>query len=623
MIESKFVWATLGLSLAVPLHAQTAPPAMTNSAQPVVKTQDDLPRHSYKVSGSAVALLEADDATFDAFASKVIADVDATLTGYTITDHATLRDLLGTRLAYQVITHKDRDALATIAKIRALEDKPDAKLTDGLRSEAIVKARIASGATSGAAYEKAYAAAYTAALNPLPWAVVGNRIKESKTNAQIMAPAILEGVVMQNVQPAVAKEGAIGDNLAGQMLRFRSIWQNDLPLRQISVALLNDYVKTHNVAKPDIWGAREVTFTAADTLTPVTVAIWDSGVDLALFPNRTYTDPKPASGAPYNAHGLSFDIDYRPTTGNLQPLTLEQQAQYPKSIADFQGLSDLQQSIDSPAADAFKAKIAAAPADKVPALLDQLNFFGSYLHGTHVAGIVARGDPAVRLAAARITFDPRAVPNAPTDELLHNIAAAYKTYVDWFRSHNVRVVNMSWGGAPSGYEHDLEVNGVGKDPAERKRLARHYFEIDRDGLLAALKSAPDILFVCAAGNEDSDNGFDETIPSSFVLPNLLTVSAVDRAGDEASFTSYGKNVVVSANGYQVDSTIPGGGHLLESGTSMASPNVVNLAAKLIALDPKLTPPQVIDLIRHGATTSADGRRHNIDPKASVALLRKK
>ncbi len=111
------------------------------------------------------------------------------------------------------------------------------------------------------------------------------------------------------------------------------------------------------------------------------------------------------------------------------------------------------------------------------------------------------------------------------------------------------------------------------------------------------------------------------IPSSFNLPNLLTVGAVDQAGDEASFTSYGPTVLVDASGYQVESVIPGGDKLRMSGTSMASPNTVNLAAKLIALDPKLTPEQTIHLIVAGATASEDGRRHDIDEKRSVDLLR--
>ena len=69
------------------------------------------------------------------------------------------------------------------------------------------------------------------------------------------------------------------------------------------------------------------------------------------------------------------------------------------------------------------------------------------------------------------------------------------------------------------------------------------------------------------------------------------------------------------------SFVPGGQRLPFSGTSMASPNVVNLAAKLIALDPTLTPAQTIALIRDGSTATEDGRRHLIDETRSVALLR--
>jgi hypothetical protein len=44
---------------------------------------------------------------------------------------------------------------------------------------------------------------------------------------------------------------------------------------------------------------------------------------------------------------------------------------------------------------------------------------------------------------------------------------------------------------------------------------------------------------------------------------------------------------------------------------------------LFALDPSLTPAQVIDLIKQGATASEDGRRHLVNPKRSVELLRSK
>jgi hypothetical protein len=53
---------------------------------------------------------------------------------------------------------------------------------------------------------------------------------------------------------------------------------------------------------------------------------------------------------------------------------------------------------------------------------------------------------------------------------------------------------------------------------------------------------------------------------------------------------------------------------------MAAPNVTNLAAKLLALEPKLTVAEVTDLIQRGAERSPDGRINLINPKRSLELL---
>ncbi len=558
--------------------------------------------------------------TFNAFAAKVGADVDSVLANYDIKDSATLRDLLGVKLALQVLAgDQDKAALDTVARIRALEDKPDAKLTSGLRIQALLQARIDTGQGAGPAFEAAYARNYAAALAGLPWTQVANRIKEAKSSAQIISEALVLGRVQADIEPAVAKSHALSSDLAWGLINSRLTLKTILPLKAQTLAVLTQDVAANNVQKPDIWQAREVTLTAADTLTPVKVAIWDSGVDFALFPGQTYTDPAPAPGA--QPFGVAFDLEGRPTTGNLYPLTPEQQAAWPGVREELKGLSDLQLSIESPEADALKARLAGMSAAQVPAFLESLELYGNYAHGTHVAGIASRGNPAIRLALARITFDYHNVPILPTEEMVRRIAASYATTVAWFQTHGIRLVNMSWGGTPQDYENALEKNGVGKDAAERKAMARKLYQIDRDGLYNALKSAPDILFIVAAGNADANSSFDESMPAAFKLPNMMAVGAVDQAGDEASFTSYGDTVLVDANGYQVESVLPGGAKVRFSGTSMASPNTVNLAAKLLALDPSLTPQQVIKLIVDGSTPSADGRRHNINPKASVALLK--
>jgi subtilisin family serine protease len=608
------------LAVASPFVVPVTTSFAQTAIKKVVKTQDDLPRFNYAIAGTATELLTSDDATFNVFAAKVQGDVDSVLNDYDIQDRATLRGLLGVRLQLQLLAgNQDKEALETLAKIRDLEDKPDAKLLSGLQTKARIEARTTTGQSSGAAYEQEFAKLYAASLKPLPWTVVGNRIKENKSSAEIVTPALVLGSVKASMEPAVAKTHQLSNDLAWELIGSRVELKQMLPLRAPTVAVLTQEVAVNNVQKPDIWEAREVTLTEADKLTPVHVAIWDSGSDLSLFTGRVYTDPHP--GPQGDPHDLAFDLKGFPTHGYLLPLDGQQTKQYPGMRDELKGFSDLQLSIDSPEATALKQKLAGMSAAQVPAFIEQLEFFAIFSHGTHVAGIASRGNPAIRLAVGRITFDWHNIPLAPSEELSRRTAADYGAYVDWFRSNGVRVVNMSWGGGPQDDEAALEKNGMGKDAADRKAIAKKLFAIERDGLFKAIQSAPDILFICAAGNADSNSGFNEMIPSSFKLPNVLAVGAVDQAGDEASFTSYGETVLVDANGYQVESVLPGGAKVRFSGTSMASPNVVNLAAKLIARDPKLTPEQTIHLIVAGATPSEDGRRHNIDPKRSVELLR--
>ncbi len=611
--------ALIALGCACMLSLTSARTLAQTGAKKVVKSEEDLPRFNYDLSGTATRLLQSDDATFGAFAAKVQADVESTLSNYQIQDHAALRDLLGVRLNLQLLAGNDQGALATIAKLRDLEDKPEAKLLTGLQAEAMIQARTSTGQRSGTAYEQAYAKLYAAALKPLPWAIVGNRLKETKSGYEVYSAALVMGSVQADIEPALAKQHQLSNDLAWGLIGDRAFLRFSLPLQAATVAVLTADVAANNVQKPDIWAAREVTLTAADKLTPVNVAIWDSGSDIPLFKGRVLTDPHP--GPLTDPHDIAFDLKGFPAHGYLYPLNVDQEQEYPSMRDELNGFSDLTLSIDSPEATALKQKLAHMSAAQVPAFIEQLEFYSTFSHGTHVAGITARGNPAIRLAVGRITFDWHNIPLPPTEELSRRTAQDDQAYVDWFRARHIRVVNMSWGGGPQDYEVALEKNGMGKDAADRKAIAAKLFAIERDGLYKALHGAPDILFICAAGNSDNDSSFNQMIPSSFDLPNLLTVGAVDQAGDEASFTSYGPTVLVDADGYQVESVVPGGTKMRMSGTSMASPNAVNLAAKLIALDPKLTPEQTIHLMVAGSTPSADGRRHNIDEKQSVALLR--
>ncbi|HEY1767025.1 MAG TPA: S8 family serine peptidase [Terracidiphilus sp.] len=587
--------------------------------QKTVNTAADLPRFSFPLTQPASTFLGADDASFNAFAQQVGADVDSVLSGYTISDKETSRELLGAKCDVQLLTGDTKGAMATLDQIRDLQEKPAAKLTSGLTLRAVLRAVQESGAAAGPAFDQVFQRQFSASLNALPWASTQDTVKETRTRFELLSSQLLIGSAKADLDPQVAKTGGLDLPGAETLLAMRVSAKIQVPIAGSAVAVLSSYIKAHDVKKPDIWAMRDVTLASDEKLTPVRIAIFDSGVDTSLYPGLLFVDPHPGAHSP---HGLAFDVQGNLYNGDLQPLTEEQKAAYPKALALEQGIGDLQNGIDSPAATQARKTLSTMPPDQLAPFLKTLDFLGQYMHGTHVAGIAVRGDPAARLMVVQFYDSLPDIPFPPSIAWAEKFKADFRKVGEYLRDNHVRVVNMSWGDSQGEIEQWLDKTSSEKDAEKRKRLAGEIYAVWRDAVAGAIQAAPDTLWVCAAGNSDSNASFLGDVPASLELPNLISVGAVDQAGDETSFTSYGKTVVLDADGYQVESYVPGGTRLQFSGTSMASPNVVNLAAKLIALDPKLTPAQTIALMEQAATASADGRLHLIDPKASVGLLEK-
>ncbi len=576
----------------------------------------DLPRFSYKIEGKLEDLVR-DGAKFARFAAEVRRDNQSVLDGHDIADKAAVRDLLGVLARIDFLEGRYADAARRSEEIRALEEKPADKLVSGMQMRAMVAAQAKAGNITSEAYRKEVGRLVAEELKKLPYAVIENDIKGAKSVSEIIGEALVMGNVRDRLQPVVDKAGGVlSSEFAPAIIGARFALVARLPLKEVLRDTYTAYLAANKVEKPDIWAAREVELPEGKGYSPVTIAVWDSGVDTKLFDKSVVRakDGKPAF--------IAFDVYEKPSQSPMMPIPAELRDRVPAMKSRIKGLSDLRSNIDSEEASEVKSLLSKLKREEYRGVVEELGLAGNYTHGTHVAGIAMAGNPYARLVNARIEFGYKLLPDpCPSRELAEKNVKNSRAYVDFLRKNGVRVVNMSWGGTVSGVEQELELCNIGKNPEERKAIARELFDLQKKGLMDAFKSAPGILFVTSAGNANQDSTFAEAIPADFVLPNLITVGAVDKAGDEAPFTSYGPTVKVHANGYQVESYLPGGDRVALSGTSMSSPQVTGLAAKILAVNPKLKPAEVIAIIVETAEKTADGRRNLIHPAKAVAAAK--
>ncbi len=589
-----------------------------------IEKLDDLPRHVYKVDMKATEVIQ-NDAALLKLAGEVKKDLEDDLNKYEIADKTTLKDFYANLSTIALLENNYDVYLGYLQKRKDLEDKTSIKATTGMFAVAYIAAK-----KQGGDFKPAFRAELKKLLDGLDYKDCEAIVKQNKGNAEIVSQPMMFGMIESAVQPVLDKSnGEMSKDIATGLLSQAWSVRTFIPLKEEAAAVYSEYLSAHNVVKPDIWAEREVTFTKDDKESPVVLAVWDSGVDTDIFKDQLWSNSKEVpgnnkdddnNGFVDDVHGIAWTLHSDKDVPLLFPIG-DVSKDRPKLQRLMKGLEDVGSGVESPEAADFKKTLSTVPQDSMKDFWENVGKYGNYCHGTHVAGIATRGNPFARVLAARITFDYHVMPELPTVELANKEAKSEQETVDYFKKNGVRVVNMSWGNSLASVEDALEKNNFGKTPEERKAKAREIFEITRVALFNAIKDAPDILFITSAGNSNNDVKFEEFYPSSFELPNVLTVGAVDQAGEETSFTSFGK-VDVYANGFEVMSYVPGGDQMKLSGTSMSSPNVVNLAAKLWAMNPKLTAAQVRQLIIDGCDPKTAGDRpvKLINPKRSAELL---
>ncbi len=341
---------------------------------------------------------------------------------------------------------------------------------------------------------------------------------------------------------------------------------------------------------------------------PVNVAVWDVGTNPELFEEQLFTNEAEEengeddddNGQVDDIHGLVADDD-DPNTALLFDPGEEVIEEYGGFL---RGIMDLRAGMASTEAAQSVLELMRS-ADSVEALENletNLDEVGEWAHGTHVAGIMVAGNPHARLAIFRSAWAGEARVyhhRGPTDEELAAERANVEAIAEFINSHDIEVVNASLGFSTDYVEDQLRYERDRYTTPEEVRARAEEVQAHRRATWALVfERCPDTLFVVAAGNDNRDVVEYGTVSASIEAPNLLAVGAVDRFGGWATFTNSNPDRVrVFDHGVEVESLIPNGETVPLSGTSMASPNVANLAGKMLAVNPDLTPAQIIEIIR--------------------------
>ena len=588
----------LAMLIALPLTAPAA--AQPTAAKKVITSANELPVYNYQLPAAPSAMLAGPLAPVLALADALAADDAKTLAAYEITDLSTREAILSRRMAAAQLRRDGAAVKVAGAESRAIQTRADRKVTAGLIAEILTESCAAKDPSATAAR------LVGTRLTPLPWAQFDTWMKQTRAGFSTANADLVVGAIRQQLDPVVASNGGKVDmSTASAIVGARAALQCRFPVATAMDTALGQVIDKQAAATPavNIWKDRTVTLTPAMKGQPVTVAIWDSGVDMSLF--------KPASNP-----GVAVDWSGKITTDPLLRAPGAYAGQTQRLMDLVKGSMDLQAGQTTAESTAFQTYMRGLKADEAKAMSESLGFTGLYVHGTHVAGIAVEGNPFARVHAIANYWPFRQEDQKLTRAMVEGRAAFYRDVVASMQRDGVRVVNMSWRVSPAAFEGMLQLQGGMPDAVERKRVAQEYYAIEKKALDAAIRSAPNILFVAGAGNEANDANFSDYIPAGLSVPNLLTVGAVDKAGREALFTSIGGAVAVYANGVEVESLFPGGQRRALSGTSMASPQVANIAAKLVALKPALTAVELRALLVD--TADVQGRVRLLDPKEAFA-----
>jgi cell wall-associated protease len=255
----------------------------------------------------------------------------------------------------------------------------------------------------------------------------------------------------------------------------------------------------------------------------------------------------------------------------------------------------------------------------------QLEAFGNFVHGTHVAGISSINAAKASLMILKTIGTPTPLGqsfigfmNAHQSQMLSDAGTVNDKLIregldllaqaqgkgvaapgQYLADQKPRVANCSWGASGAAIKPLLKqlIEGVLHQTITDAQLDGYvtYFLNQTVAAMATnfITPSPGTLFVIAAGNDGTDNDQIPAAPANIKSDNTIAVAATLDRVRLASFSNFGESMVdIAAPGVGIKSSIPGGQEVQLSGTSQAAPYITNIAGQIIDANPALSPGEV-------------------------------
>lgn len=203
--------------------------------------------------------------------------------------------------------------------------------------------------------------------------------------------------------------------------------------------------------------------------------------------------------------------------------------------------------------------------------------YDDHYHGTHVSGIVLGFQDPIRPI----------IKIMPLKFLSHmgfgSTGDAIRA-IDYAVKNGAKVLNNSWGGG-------------------------NFSQALRDAIISSYYA--NRIFVVAAGNNAVNIDQFVSYPPSYLVPNIISVAALDHLSNLAWFSNWGPRAVhIGAPGVSIRSSVPKEqcetspcyGYL--SGTSMAAPYVSGVTALMLCENPDLMHLQVKNILMETSVSNA-------------------